>query len=136
MKNAWNQEINLKRRAKGTYRPPRTKTLQKSWRKTTKIGWWSLEPTRREREKKITIWKVTLKKSKSVFFKKPIHEFRLVENQPQSVETDRDSLSQILKISIGQKTEWTDQIRQRLTIFLRKSTIFEKQNDLTQSIEI
>ena len=67
---------------------------------------------------------------------KLIHEFRSVENQLRPVETDRDTLSQILKILIGRKTEWTNRIRQRLTIFLRKNTIFEKQNDLTQSIEI
>ena len=92
-----------------------------------------------EREKKRTILKVSLKKSNSAFLKNLIHEFRSVENQPRPVETDRDSLSQILKIlkiSIGRKTKWTDQIRQRLTIFLRKNTIFEKQVDLTQSIEI
>ena len=77
--------------------------------------------------------------SNSVFLKNVIHEFRSVENQPRLIETDKDSLSQILKIlkiSIGRKTEWTDRIRQRLTKFLRKNTIFEKQVDLTQSIEI
>ena len=131
-----NKKETWKRRAKGSYRLLRTKTLQKSWRKTTKIDG-GAKSQRGEREKKRTIWKVTLRKPKSVLFKKKlIHEFRSVENQPRSVDTDRDSLSQILKISIGRKTEWTDWIRQRLTIFLRKNTIFEKQNDLTQSIEI
>ena len=52
-----------------------------------------------------------------------------------SKQTETPSL-QILKILIGRKTEWTDRIRQRLTIFFRKNTIFEKQHDLTQSIEI
>ena len=68
--------------------------------KRQKFEWWSLEPTRREKEEKDYL-KRTLKKSKSVFFKNLIHEFRSVENHPQSVETDRDSLSQILKISIS-----------------------------------
>ena len=80
--------------------------------------------------------KSNFEKVQICLFKKLIHEFQSVENHPQSVETDRDSLSQILKISIGQKTEWTNRIRQRLTIFLRKNTIFEKKNDLAQSIEI
>ena len=53
----------------------------------------------------------------------------------RSKQTDTPSLK-ILKILIGRKTEWTDRIRQRLTIFLRKNTIFEKKNDLTQSFEI
>ena len=53
--------------------------------KRQKFEWWSLEPTRREKEEKNYL-KRTLKKSKSVFLKKLIHVF-------QSVETDRDSLS-------------------------------------------
>ena len=103
----------------------------------TKIGWWSLEPTWRERKEKNYL-KSNFEKVQICLFKKKklIHEFQSIENQPRSVETDSDSLSQILKISIGRKTEWTDRIRQRLTIFLRKNTIFEKQNDLIQSIEI
>ena len=101
----------------------------------TKIEWWSLEPTQRERKEKNYL-KRDLEKVQICLLKNLIHEFRSVENHPRSVEIDRDSLSQILKISIGRKIEWTDRIRQRLTIFLRKNTIFEKQNDLTQSIEI
>ena len=103
-----------------------------------KNGWWSLEPTRRERKAKNYL-KSNFEKVQFCLLKNLIHEFRSVENQPRPIETDRDSLSQILKIfkiSIGQKTKWTDQIRQRLTIFLRKNTIFEKQVDFTQSIEI
>ena len=109
--------------------------MQKSWRKTTKIGWWSLEPTRRGRKEKNYL-KSKFGKVQIYLLKNLIHEFWSVENRPRSVETDRDSLSQILKIlkiSIGRKTEWTNRIRQRLTTFLRKNTIFEKQDDLTQS---
>ena len=136
MKNAWNQEINLKKKGKRDLSASKDKNLAKILKENDK-NWMVETRANAEREKrKKTIWKVSLKKSKSVFFKNLIHEFRSVENHPRSVETDRDSLSQILKISIGRKTEWTDRIRQRLTIFLRKNTIFEKQNDLTQSIEI
>ena len=53
-----------------------------------KFEWWSLEPTRREKEEKNY-----LKKSKSVFLKRLIHAFRSVENHLRSVETNRDSLS-------------------------------------------
>ena len=60
--------------------------------KRQKFEWWSLEPTRREKEEKNYL-KRTLKKSKSVFLKKLIHAFQSVENHLRSVETDRDSLS-------------------------------------------
>ena len=132
MKNEWKQEINLKKKGKRDLPASKDKNLAKNDKKMDG----GAESQRGEREKQETIWKVTLKKSNSAFLKNLIHEFQLVENQPRSVETDRDSLSQILKISIGRKTEWTDRIWQRLTIFLRKNTIFEKQVDLTQSIEI
>ena len=66
----------------------------------TKIEWWSLEPTRRERKEKNYL-KSDFEKIQIYLLKNLIHEFRSVENQPRSVETDRDSLSQILKISIG-----------------------------------
>ena len=60
--------------------------------KQQKFEWWSLKPTRREKEEKNYLKRI-LKKSKFVFLKKLIHAFRLVENHLQSVETDRDSLS-------------------------------------------
>ena len=60
--------------------------------KRQKFEWWSLEPTRREKEEKNYL-KRALKKSKSVFLKKLIHTFRLIEYHLRSVETDRDSLS-------------------------------------------
>ena len=60
--------------------------------KRQKFEWWSLEPTRREKEEKNYL-KRTLKKSKFVFLKNLIHTFRLVENHLRSVETNRDSLS-------------------------------------------
>ena len=60
--------------------------------KRQKFEWWSLEPTRREKEEKNYL-KRTLKKSKSVFSKKLIHAFRSVKNHLRSVETDKDSLS-------------------------------------------
>ena len=57
-----------------------------------KFEWWSLEPTRREKEEKNYL-KRTLKKSKSVFLKKPIHAFQSIENHLRSIKTDKDSLS-------------------------------------------
>ena len=57
-----------------------------------KFEWWSLEPTRREKEEKNYLKRI-LKKSKSVFLKRLIHAFRSVENHLRSVETNRDSLS-------------------------------------------
>ena len=64
--------------------------------KRQKNRWWSLEPTRRERKAKNYL-KSNFEKVQFCLFKNLIHEFRSVENQPQLVETDRDSLSKILK---------------------------------------
>ena len=72
--------------------------------KRQKNGWWSLEPMQRERKEKNYL-KSNFEKVQICLLKNLIHEFRSVENQPQSVEKDRDSLSQILKISIGRKIE-------------------------------
>ena len=105
--------------------------------KRQKLESWSLKPTRRERK----TWKSLnsdFEKVQFSFLKNLIYEFRSVKNQPRPVKTDRDSLSQILKIlkiSIGQKTNWIDRIRQRLTIFLKKTQVLKKRDDLTQSIE-
>ena len=112
---------------------------QKPWKnlegKRQKFEWWSLEPTRREKEEKNYL-KRTLKKSKSIFFKKADSRVS-IGRKSSSIGRNRQRLPLLnLKISIGWKTEWTDRIRQRLTIFFRKNTIFEKQHDLTQSIEI
>ena len=62
----------------------------------TKIEWWSLEPTQRERKEKNYL-KSKFEKVQIYLLKNLIHEFRSVENQPLPVETDRDSLSQIFK---------------------------------------
>ena len=64
--------------------------------KQQKNGWWSLEPTRRERKTKNYL-KSNFEKFQFCLLKNLIHEFRSVENQPRPVETDRDSLSQIFK---------------------------------------
>ena len=58
----------------------------------TKI--WMVEPrANAERERRKELFEKNFEKSKSVFLKKLIHAFRLVENHLQLVETDRDSLS-------------------------------------------
>ena len=116
MKNARKKEINLKKKGKKDLPASKDKKLEG---KRQKLEWWSLEPTRRERKAR-NFLKSDFEKVQLSFLKNLIHEFRLVENHPRPIETDRNSLSQILKISIGQKTEWTDRIRQRLTIFLEK----------------
>ena len=112
--------------------------MQKSWRKTTKIDD-GAKSQREKREKLENVWIVTLKKSYYAFLKTWYTSFdRSKISLDRSKQTEAPSLKnfKILKISIGRKTEWTDRIRQRLTKFFRKNTIFEKQIDLTQSIEI
>ena len=93
-----------------------------------------------ERERKAKNYlKSDFEKVQFCLLKNLIHEFRSVENQPRPVEIDRNFLSQILKIlkfSIGRKTEWTDQIMQRLTIFEEKHNFLKRHLESTQSIEI
>ena len=130
MKNAWNPEINLKKKGKKDLPASKDKNLAKILKENDKKknGWWSLEPTRRERKEKNYL-KSKFEKVQICLLKNLIHEFRSVENQPRSVETDKDSLSQILKIlkiSIGRKTKWTDRIRQSLTIFFEEKHKFWK----------
>ena len=61
----------------------------------------------REREKSLeTFEKVSLKRSRSVFFKNLIHDIRLIEKQFRSIETDRGSPKILKEISIDQKTDW------------------------------
>ena len=64
--------------------------------KRQKNGWWSLEPTRRERKTKNYL-KSNFEKFQFCLLKNLIHEFRSVKNHPQSVKTDRDSLSSNFK---------------------------------------
>ena len=81
----------------------------------------------REKSKKKNL-KSDFEKVQFSFLKNLIHEFRSVENHPRPVETDINSsqILKILKISIGRKTEWTDRIRQRLTIFFWEKHNFWK----------
>ena len=81
---------------------------------------------------------MTLKKSNSAFLKKLIHEFRSVENNPQPVETDKDTLSQILKNfkNFDRSKNRMDRSNQAETHHFRGKTQFlKKQDDLTQSID-
>ena len=64
--------------------------------KQQKNGWWSLEPTRRERKARNYL-KSDFEKVQFCLLKNLIHEFRSVENNPRLVETNRDTLSQIFK---------------------------------------
>ena len=66
--NAGNQEINLKKKGKRDLPASKDKNLAKIWKENDKkFGWWSLEPTRRERKEKNYL-KRTLKNSKSDLF--------------------------------------------------------------------
>ena len=136
MKNAWNQEINLKKKGKRDLPASKDKNLAKISKENDKN--WMVEPrANAEREKRRELFEKYLWKSLNLSFLKSwftsFDRSKIILDWSKQTETP--SL-QILKISIGRKTEWIDRIRQRLTIFLRKNTIFEKQNDLTQSFEI
>ena len=58
----------------------------------------------RGREKSLeTFEKVSLKRSRSVFFKNLIHDIRLIEKQFRSIETDRGSPKILKEILIDRK---------------------------------
>ena len=51
--NAWNQEINFKKKGKKDLPASKDKNLSKILKENDKKnGWWSLEPTQRERKAK------------------------------------------------------------------------------------
>ena len=93
MKNAWKQEIILKKKGKGDLPASKDKNLAKNLKENDKNLNGGALSQRGEREKQEKVWIVTLKKSNSAFFKNLIYEFRSVENQSRPVKTDRDSLS-------------------------------------------
>ena len=93
---------------KWTYRLWERKTLQKIWRKTTKIGWFCFAESEREREKLKKLLKKCFKWVKHWILKNLIHNIRLIEKQFRSIETDRDSLKFLIAISIDQKTDSID----------------------------
>ena len=91
----------------------------------------------REKSKKKNL-KSDFEKVQFSFLKNLIHEFRSVKNQPLPVETDRDTLSQILKNfkNFNRSENRTDRSNQAETHHFRGKTQFlKKQDDLTQSIE-
>ena len=67
MKNAWNQEINLKKKGKKDLPASKDKNLPKFLKENDKNLNGGALSQRGEREKQETIWKVTLKKSNSAF---------------------------------------------------------------------
>ena len=97
MKNAWNQEINLKKKGKRDLPASKDKNLAKILKENNKK--WMVEPrANAEREKRKELFEKNFEKVQIwPFFKKLIHEFRSVENHPRSVKTDRDSLSSNFK---------------------------------------
>ena len=92
-----------------------------------------------ERERKARNYlKSDFEKVQFCLLKNLIHKFRSVENQPRPVETDRDTLSQILKNfkNFNRSENRMDRSNQAETHHFRGKTQFlKKQDDLTQSIE-
>ena len=104
--------------------------------KRQKNVWWSPEPTQRERKARNYL-KSDFEKVQFCLLKL-IHEFRSVENQLRPVETDRDTLSQILKNfkNFDRSKNRMDRSNQAETHhFQGKTQFLKKQDDLTQSIE-
>ena len=62
-------------------------------------------------------------------FLKFLKQFQLIEKQIGSIKADRGFLKTFKTISIDRKTDWINRIRQRLTKFLRKNTVFENNKD-------
>ena len=70
----------------------------------TKIWGGAKSELERGREKSLeTFEKVSLKRSRSVFFKNLIHDIRLIEKQFRSIETDRGSPKILKEILIDWK---------------------------------
>ena len=159
MKNAWNHEIKCKGKGKRDLPAFKDKNLAKILEENDKKS--MVEPLAKlEREKS---WKNFLKKSfwkrQSDLLKTMFHKFRLIEKQPRSIETDRDSIKTIWKefeqlknsFDRSKQTETLSNIIKKFRsiekqngsiemgrglLNLRKNTVFEKHIESTQSIEI
>ena len=119
-----NMKINAKGRVKWTYRLGERKTLQKDQRKMTKNWGWALSKSKRERK----VWKTFEKwgwTSQTQFLKNLIHNFWLIENQFQLIETDRGSPKKknFESILIDRKTISINRNSRKITV-LKKSPIF------------
>ena len=93
-----NMKNNAKEMVIWTYRLMERETLQEIRRKTKKNLLWSLAESEREKsfEKFLKKW---FEQVKSDFLKNLIHEFRLIENQFQLIETDRGFFKSFQTIS-------------------------------------
>ena len=128
MKNAWNQEINLKKKGKRDLPASKDKNLAKILKENDKK--WMVEPrANAEREKS---WKL-FEKVQSVFLKTWFTSFdRSKISLNWSKQTETPSLKfkkfwsiekQIGPIELGRGSPY----------FWGKNTIFDKQDDLTQN---
>ena len=127
-----------KRRAKGTNRPLRRNTLQKSGRKTTKNLWWSLSQVG-ERGKVEIFWKRTfwkrhsdlLKKTCFMSFDRSKNSFdrlkqteTLLKNfEKSSIDWNRQRLSRTY-LKIFDRSKWTE----ALSNIFKNFRLIEKQN--------
>ena len=80
-----------------------------------------------EREKSLeTFEKVSLKRSRSVFFKKNlIHDIRLIEKKFRSIETNKSSQKILKEISIDRKIDWINRKSGKKHLFRKNNLIFE-----------
>ena len=92
MKNAWNQEINLKKKGKRDLPASKDKNLAKNLEENDKnFDGGALAKSEREESLK-NFLKKCLWKVQSDFLKNMFHEFRSIEKQVRSIETDRNSI--------------------------------------------
>ena len=106
MKNAWNQEINLKKMGKKVLPASKDKNPARILKENDKNWWRSQVPTRRERGTLKKNWIVTLKKSYSAFLKTRNTSFdrsKIILDRSKQTETPTLKNFKLLKISIGRK---------------------------------
>ena len=121
MKNAWNQEINLKKKGKRDLPASKDKNLAKILKENDKK--WMVEPrANAEREKRKELFEKNFEKFQIWPFLKSwftsFNRSKIILDWSKQTETP--SL-QILKISICRKTEWTVRIRQSSPYFWGKT---------------
>ena len=125
MKNAWKQEINLKKKGKRVLPASKDKNLAKILKENDKNWWWSQEPTRRERK----AWKSLNSDFEKVLFcflKNLIREFWSVENQSRPVETDRGSQNFWEKTQFWKKQRHILEIPQSIEIYEQNAWVYDK----------
>ena len=138
--NAWKHKINEKEGAKESYRPCRRKTLQKFWRKTTKILLGAFDRSNRERKSLKNFEKVYEHVRNSVFKKLPVQFstdrkldsidrkcFDWSNTNRAPIETDKDS-QQIFYRNFNQSKNRFNRSK------FWKNQFFEKHNIIMQKL--